>query len=406
MGKRGQNAGSVYRRAGSKTWTAALTLPDGKRTTRQFPTRGEAERWASRASSEIEIAATPGHPGRTLGMWLDEWLDYKQGHIRESTLVRYRQLVGVHVRPVLGEVSVVALTSEHVRRLQRAMLAGHDGARGVSAATANRAQTMLHAALEDALASEHVSRNVAALVKPLREVRSEPRTLTLEEARRFIAAIKGDVHECLYLLALTTGIRQSELFGLQWSDIDLGRGTLTVRRKLRRYTGQGIRSEAPKSRATLATRPLLRPVVDALRAHKIASTSDWLFVTSRGTPLDGKNFRAQRWGPLLERLGLPAIKFHELRHSNATLYAALGIHPTIVARLLGHASTQPTLRFYTHSSDDAERAAVAALENALYGAGGDTATMQQPSVAGRGLRVVGGAEWESLPEETGADAGT
>ena len=192
-----------------------------------------------------------------------------------------------------------------------------------------------------------------------------------------VEAAKGDRLEALYILAVTTGLRQGELLGLKWDDIDLEVGTLQVRRTLTTAKGGPILS-APKTKSTRRTVRLSQTALEALRSHlerqlgeDIDRAGDlWrenglIFASESGSPLSRQHITARRFKPLLKRAGLPEIRFHDLRHTCATLLLSKNVNPKVVSEMLGHASIAITLDTYSHVLPTMQESAAKAMEDAL-----------------------------------------
>jgi integrase len=184
--------------------------------------------------------------------------------------------------------------------------------------------------------------------------------LSPDEARCFLEAIRGDRLEALYLVALGAGLRQGEILGLAWADVDLEHATLTVRNALQRVDGRLVLVE-PKSVTSRRVVALPIIVVDALRAHRTRQREDRLlagwrwqddprglvFTTTIGTPMDGIAV-TRRFQALLAGAGLPRQRFHDLRHACASLLLAQGVAPRVVMETLGHSQISLTLNTYSH----------------------------------------------------------
>ena len=200
--------------------------------------------------------------------------------------------------------------------------------------------------------------------------------LDAEQARRFLRAACGDRFEALYGLSLTTGLRMGEALGLRWTDVDLDAGTLRVSRQVQRMrNGGGLVFSEPKN-ASRRTLELPQRAVEALRKHKKQQAEEKLratdyggsglvFATGKGTPIDAQNIINRFFKPLLKRAQLPDIRWHDLRHTYATLLLARGTHPTYVQKSLGHASVQLTLDRYSHWMPSMGRNTAEAIDEAL-----------------------------------------
>jgi integrase len=189
-------------------------------------------------------------------------------------------------------------------------------------------------------------------------------TLSPKQARRFLEVVTGSWLEALDVVALTTGMREGELLGLHWADIDLDAGAFHVVRRLKRRTSR---------RQVL----LVGVAVQALKLHqerqeeeRRRAGSTWddrglVFPNTVGRPINPSNFLRREFYPLLKKASLPRMRFHDLRHSAATLLLGMGVHPKIVSELLGHTQIGITLDLYSHVTATMQRDAVQAFEELL-----------------------------------------
>ncbi len=221
-----------------------------------------------------------------------------------------------------------------------------------------------------------VPRNAAAQVDPPKVRTPEMRPLSPAQARTLLDAARGNRLEALYVLAVTTGMRQGEILGLCWEDVDPESGVVRVRRTLTLAKG-GPRLTEPKTPKSRRSIRLTASAVEALERHRErqeaergASNDAWanqelVFRTRRGTPIRRDTLHAKYWKPLLGRVGLPDVRFHDLRHTCATLLLTKGVHPKIVSEMLGHSSIAITLDTYSHVIPGLGDAAALAMEDAL-----------------------------------------
>jgi integrase len=190
-------------------------------------------------------------------------------------------------------------------------------------------------------------------------------------------AKKGEERfETLYVLAVTAGLRQGELLGLKWEDVDLEEGVVRVRRTLARHKGRLVLGE-PKTKKSRRTVQLTQAAVEALNGHfarqmvqrnilgELYEHQGLVFATQRGTLVNPTNLRKRSFEPLLEKAGLPAIRFHDLRHTCATLLLSRNVNPKIVSEMLGHATIAITLDTYSHVLPNMQKSAARALEETL-----------------------------------------
>ncbi|MDP8973390.1 MAG: site-specific integrase, partial [Actinomycetota bacterium] len=262
------------------------------------------------------------------------------------------------------------LTPTHVRGLYREKLDS-----GLSASSVQRMHALLHKALKQAVNDGLIPRNVTETVQAPRQSRTEIQALTPEQARAFLEATKGDRLEALYILAIHTGMRQGEMLGLKWDDVDLDRGTLQVRRILS-AAKDGPTFTTPKNNKSRSVRLTVR-AAQALRDHRkrqleerLSQAGYWqdtslVFTSTVGTPLNRHNIFRRSFKPLLVRANMPDIPFHALRHSFATLMLSGGEHPKVVQEMLGHSGINTTLDFYSHVLPDMQKGAVDRLGDML-----------------------------------------
>jgi integrase len=379
MTKRGNGEGSVYRR-GTGQWVAVLTLRNGKRKFLYAKTRQEAVRRLNVAIKGRD-EGTPTATRLTVAAFLVQWLDVARHEVRPSTFRRYQDYVHLHAIPEIGKVQLAQLCPAHLQRLYGARLAV-----GLSPTTVAHLHTVLHRAFGQAVRWGLLPRNVSDLVDAPRTVRHEMQTLDADQAKAFLAELASDRLHALFVLAITTGMRQGELFGLQWRSVDLVAGTIGVRASLSRATGTAVVSETKtdRSRRQIALTPL---AIKALTRHRVAQAkerllvggawddNDLVFCNEIGRPLHPSNVTHRTFRPALLRAGCPQIRFHDLRHTCATLLLGKGVHPKVVAEMLGHSQIAVTLDTYSHVTPSMQQAAVTALEGLL----GDDPAPRAPS---------------------------
>jgi len=236
---------------------------------------------------------------------------------------------------------------------------------------------VLHRALSHAQRRGLVETNVTKLVDPPRAQRHEMQSLSPEEARRFLKVVRGDRLEALYVLAITTGMRQGELHALRWRDVDLAGGALRVTSSIQYVKGKGLHMSSPKTQRSRRQVMLSKTAVEALARRREAQhrerarqgdkwqDGDFIFTSRNGQPIYATNV-VNRWFPkLLRSAGLPRIRFHDLRHTAATLLLGQGVHPKIVSEMLGHTSIGITLDLYSHATPTIQKEATAAFDRLL-----------------------------------------
>jgi integrase len=374
MGRRENGEGSISYHNKSGLYMARYTVqtPTGpKRKTVYGKTRTEAAEKLTRAMADRDRGLVFEGDCEALETYLERWLeDVVRDTVKENMLENYTYLARRHIIPELGHTRLRDLKPEQVRRLYRKKLDS-----GLSNRTVQLIHTTLRKALQQALSDGILPRNVCEAVKPPRRVRKEKRPLTPKQARTFLETAKGDRLRALYVLAITTGLREGELLGLRWADVDLEGGKLRVLRQLTR-TRRGLSFTTPKRGRTRVVR-LTDTAVAILKTHKTAQNKerlkagslwqdhDLIFTSTIGTPVDVGNLTYRSFRPLLKRAGLPRIRIHDLRHTAATLMLGRGVHPKIVQEMLGHSTITQTMDTYSHVLPDMQDQAISAIESAL-----------------------------------------
>ena len=200
--------------------------------------------------------------------------------------------------------------------------------------------------------------------------------LSPDEARKLLETARGNHLEALYVLAVHTGMRQGELLGLKWGDVDLESGVIRIRRTLTRNKGRLVLGE-PKTKCSRRTVRLTDKAVQALREHlerqmeemkrrgDLYQDQGFIFTTGAATPVDPSHLRKRYFAPLLKKAGLPCIRFHDLRHTCATLLLSRNVHVKYVQELLGHATVAITLNTYSHVIPGMGDQTARAMEDAL-----------------------------------------
>jgi integrase len=338
-------------------------------------TRAEARTKLRDLARQVEAGLSLAGGRQTVATYLDKWLDSVAQHrVRSTTFARYGQLVRMHVTPAIGALPLSKLTGQHLAELYSNRLAAGQSARSVE-----QLHGVLHSALRQAVRWDLIARNPADQVSPPRPKRPEIHALTGDQVRAMLEAATGDPLEALYVLAVTTGMRQGEMLGLTWSAVDLAGGRLEVRASLVRRRAATWSLEDPKSAKSRRRIRLSAAAVAALRAHRVRQAearllvgSDWqdndlVFPDAWGRPLDGAHVTGRDLRLLLERAGLPRIRFHDLRHTAATLLLASGTHPKMVQELLGHSTIALTLDVYSHVTPSMHDEAAATMDRLLAG---------------------------------------
>ena len=310
--------------------------------------------------------------GPTTAEFFEGWLLSIAHSVKPSTLRRYEAYVRLHAIPAFGDVRLRKLSPGDLERLYAAKLGD-----GLAPRSVLHLHMALHRALRHAQRRGLVDTNVTELVEPPKPQRREMQSLSPEQARRLLSVVRGDRLEALYVLAITTGMRQGELLGLRWRDIDFEGRSLRVTGSIQYLPGRGLRVSSPKTRGSRRQVMLSQIAIDALHRRREAQKQerarvgekwqdgDFVFTSRNGRPLYATNVVSRSFQKLLAAAGVPRIRFHDLRHTAASLLLGQGVHPKIVSEMLGHASIGITLDLYSHATPTIQRGATAAFDRLL-----------------------------------------
>jgi integrase len=377
--RRSAGEGSVYE-SPDGGWRGALTWtdPDGSRHRRQVRgrTSAEAREKLDRLRGALHTGTLEPAGAGTVAEYLAGWLERERQRIRPSTWRQREQSLRCYVVPAVGRRPLGKLNPSDVERMTAGVVDS-----GLSPRTASHARVILRRALADALRDGLVHRNVAALARPprvtARTIEPGRDYLTAPQLRALLTAAALHPIGPLVTLALTTGLRQGELLGLSWDDLNTEAGTLTVRRALARAWGGGVELAEPKTRRSRRTVHLPAVAIAALErqrdrqatAQEAAGTA-WqdrdrlIFTDAIGRPLNRVNVH-RAFHELLAAANLPSIPFHGLRHSTATALLTAGVPLRVVSDLLGHSGIAITSDYYAHVEPALRREAAAAMDRAL-----------------------------------------
>ena len=398
---RANGDGTVYQRKDGRWEAAGYVLAAGdtrKRIHVYSTTRREAlAQLTEKIATSNRGVPAPSAQG-SVSAFLTYWLEGVAIHrLRENTHTRYTAVVRLYVIPGLGKKKLAKLTAKDVRtwldRLRttcQCCTRGLDTARDqpqccaigkcchkrLSPLTLAYVHSVLKSALEHAVREEEIPRNVARNVRmgTPRPRRFEP--LTAEEARAFLTATNGHRLSALFELALRTGLRKGELLGLRWEDLDLTGGTASIRRTLQRTNSAGLTALPTKTHTSERRIALPTECLHSLEQHRERQTregeaagaswkaSGYVFTRPYGSPIESATL-TRHFNALLRRAALRRIRFHDLRHSAATLLLEQGVELVVIKELLGHAHIGVTATVYAHVRLRLQRDAIDLLGRAL-----------------------------------------
>jgi integrase len=376
--RRGHGEGGIYQRESDGRWCATVDLGyvAGKRKRKVVygETRKEVADKLKKLHRDQAGGMLVAGDRQTVGQYLDHWLTMSvTPNRRAKTADIYERIVRLYLKPHLGKIQLTRLEPAHVQTMLNFLLAssGEEG-KPLSARTVHHVRAVLRRALNQAIRWGIVARNAAALAEPPRVEQRPVTVLDAAQGQKLLATVAGHQWEALYYIALLLGLREGELLGLRWQDVDFDRRTLRVAQTVQRI-GKQLVVAPPKTAGSQRTIPLPSLIVEILRSHaerqakrREALGDEWdehgfVFPTGRGTPVEPRNL-IRHFKQALKYAELPNVRFHDLRHSCATMLITQGIHPRTVMEILGHSQISVTMNTYGHIQPEVMRAASDAMD--------------------------------------------
>ncbi len=364
--RRGKNEGTIYKRENG-SWRAQISYT-GKRFSKDFRRKSDADFWLREMRGEIAHGRVLWGGSITLGDFLMDWLGQHKSALREKTAHQYSSLILKHIQPYFGQSKIKDLTPIGVDKYYLALQEG-----GVGIRTIHIIHHILHAALDNAVRYGLLTSNPTQGASLPAYRFNEMQVLNKEQVSRFLNAARSSSSYALYHLALVTGMRMGELLGLNWSDIDWESGLISVHRQRQYVPGEGITLVEPKTRYGRRTIKvgdtslrILQAFKKVLNEKKKAAGDRWqemdlVFPNSVGKAGDPSNIRLG-FNQILEKAEIPRIRFHDLRHTAATIYLNHRIPVIVVSHILGHSRPSVTLDLYGHVLSDMQTEAASVME--------------------------------------------
>ena len=350
MARRGNHEGTMNQLP-SGSWRAQIYI-EGIRFGKTFKKKALAQKWLRDKVYEIGNGLRIKDAQMLLKDYFQDWLVIKKGFIKPHTWSHYESVIRMYISPTLGKITLSDLTSDHIRSLYQQLLQY-----GVGKRTIEVLHAILHVSLGDAVKQRLIHSNPSNSVRAPKHNPPEMRIMTENEISTFLITIQGHPIEALYFIAISTGLRQSELLGLKWSDLDWNNCSLKVIRQLKRNSKRNNYFSNLKTKHSKRTIKLGKKTIRKLNNHHIEQqkykrNSNWeendlIFTTKSGTPIKQGNLYTQ-FKLFLQKAGLPDIRFHDLRHTAATLMLNNGVPILTVSRRLGHSKPSITLDVYGH----------------------------------------------------------
>ncbi len=353
--KRGNNEGTIYKRSNG-TYRAQVTL-DGERLSFTGQTYKACQDWNKETINRIDGGMTSRGAKLTLEDHLNEWLATKSTIVRPNTDRQYRQIARDYILPKLGSKRLQELKSDRIQKLYNQHIEA-----GASPRTVQLVHAVLRGSLNHAVRQGLIGQNPTNAVIPPKASPKEKTVLDENQIQAILIVAQEEQPAFfpLYQLALTTGMRQGELLGLSWDDLDWNRGTLIVKHQLQRIKGKGLCLTPPKTKAGHRTIKIGNTTIAMLSEHQrtqfktmTCRDPDWadknlVFAQDNGKPIGPRKIQ-KAFKRILATAGLPAIRFHDLRHTAATHMIIKGVDIPTVSRRLGHTKASTTLDIYAHT---------------------------------------------------------
>jgi len=368
MAKRTAGAGSIYR-LGNGTWRALATVGGGKRISHTAKTQREANEWLKETLRQLDHGMTIYGAKTPFADVILAWLAVKENKLRPATIEQYRMQINKRLIPAFGNLMIKELNAARIQGLYTTLQDQGTGAR-----TIEICHGILHGCLKYAHRLGLIAQNWAELVESPRPEKKEMQIWSESQVSAFLA---GAPDQAFYRLAFATGMRRGELVAVQWSDLDWGTGALMVRRQVYQKPGGGWRFQEPKTARGRRTIRIGPGLLEALRSQYFEvlplqreltgevrwKEHDLIFPSTVGTPRNSANV-SHTFKALVLASGLPAMRFHDIRHTAASLMLLHGEAPIRVAAILGQ-SLAILLGTYAHFLPTDTQESVSALMDSI-----------------------------------------
>ena len=379
MAKRRPAGDGLVRKRSDGRWEGRIVVghkADGSPIFRSVfaKTQGELLKKLHSRMEEYRDVELTEESGLTLGQWLDKWLaDYMTLTVRESTLSSYNSITEHHIKPLLGDEKIGSITTADIQKMynwlrENGRVSEHyEKGNALSDTFIRRIHMMLHQALDVAVRERLIPKNPTdGTIIP--KVNYAPKQiLTEEQLEKFLEVLKQDpLWYDFFYTELTTGMRRGEICGLKWQDFDDKTGRLHIHRSVSNRKGGGIRVGETKTESGARTILLPPSTVELLKQRKKKSYSEWIFHNPTVPELPLNPASAYRHlKVLLRKAELPPIRFHDLRHTFATMALEHGMDVKTLSTIIGHVSSATTLDIYSHVTDLMQQQAAVRIDRQI-----------------------------------------
>jgi integrase len=359
--RRAKGEGSIYYDEVNNRWMAQITLPNGKRRTKSGASQKAVRDWLTKQRHNISEGLYVLDDKVKFGEFLDRYMkDVALHNLRATTYQTHAGLIKNHIQPELGNIRLSSLSATHIQRFYTKKLES-----GLSKRTVQYLHTIIHRVLNQALRWGLVARNVSDLVDAPSPKRRPPATWSISQVKKFLSAVEDHRWYPIYVIACYCGLRKGEILGIYKEDVDIENGVIHVRHAVQEVTGRGLMITEPKTEK--AKRPVNIPstALQVLRGYlEGVEANQLIFTTSSGKPISPRNV-VRHFKSVIKATGLPDIRFHDLRHTHASLLLEAGVHPKVVQERLGHSQISLTLDTYSHTIPSMQEDAAEKFETLL-----------------------------------------
>lgn len=365
--------GNIRQRA-KNSWTITIELPKDEITNRRkqkyYTVKGnkkEAEKFLTEKLRELDTGLLINTKKMKFGEYLDYWRDKTFNNLEITTKEGYIQKIDKHIKPYLANILLENLKPLHLQNFYEEKLKNGklDGKGGLSARTVLALHRIIHSALEQAVKWQLVIRNVAEAVEPPKAKRYKANFLTDKQTEELITTAQNTDIYIPIMIAIFTGARRGEILGLNWDNVDLEKGTIKIVDNLC-ATKNGLIIKQPKTDSGIRTIAISESLVKILKKHKISQIKNKIRLGKKyeehnmvccygdGHLFNPKRFSA-KFNELLQKNNLPMVRFHDLRHSHASLLVKMGVQPKEISSRLGHSNIGITMDLYSHLYEETDR---------------------------------------------------
>ena len=386
MAKRKYGDGSVFERKDGR-WEGRLVVgykENGYAKTKSVtaPTKTECEERLKKLREEVGRRSERIKPEMLFGDWIDFWYqNFSKPKLRPTTQACYEGRIYTHIIPQIGQVPLNKLTQNELQQFYARLKKGgrkkhvEKFGEGLSDRMVRSCHTTCRTALEKAVTEGLIRINPAVGCKLPPKKAKEMQVLTPAEIIRFLTQAKEEGYYEIFLLELTTGMRRGEILALKWRDLNLATGELHIARQVIRVKGETVVSQ-PKTKSSLRTVILAPDMVEILAELKQTVTGEWMFPSpvNEGQPRNPCALY-HRFQTILARAKCKKVRFHDLRHTFATMAIENGMDIKTLSAMIGHVSAETTLNIYSHITDTMQLQAAVKIDREI---GGTDAQMPEP----------------------------